>query len=61
VVQQALLNGTADQVNAGMLALVADESADQAARQYADYYTDHDKDHKDLQKLDATLITLSCT
>jgi len=61
VVKEALLTGTPAEINAGMLALIADKTADQTAREYASYYTDRDKNQKDLQEMDATLITASCS
>jgi hypothetical protein len=60
VVKEALLTGTPAEINAAMLALVADKGADQTAREYADYYTNRDKNQKDLQKMDATLIQTAC-
>lgn len=60
-VREALLTGTPDEINAGMLALVADTTADQTAREYAGYYTDRDKDEAEMRRLEATLIQSSCS
>jgi hypothetical protein len=60
-VSKALLTGTPAEINAGMLALVADTTADRAVREYAGYYTDRDKDRADMRKLEATLIQSSCS
>ena len=60
-VKDALLNGTPDEVDAGMLALVADATANPTARQYAAYYTDRDKDENEMQRLEATIIQSSCS
>jgi hypothetical protein len=61
VVREALLTGTPAEINASMKALMADKTADATAREYADYYLNRDKAEPDMQKMDVSLIRMSCS
>lgn len=59
--REALLTGTPREITAAMLALKADKTMDGTAREYAGYYTGRDKGNKQMQSMDESLISMSCT
>ncbi len=61
VVREALLTGSPADIQAGMLVLIADRTADPTAREYASNYTERDNGRKDMQRMDISLIQVSCS
>lgn len=61
VTREAFLTGTQAEINASLKALMADKTADSTAREYADYYLNRDKGEPEMQKMDVTLIRMSCS
>lgn len=59
--REALLTGSAAQIQAALAALKADTTADGTAREYADYYLNRDRADASMRSMDVGLIRMACS